>query len=1071
MLQLVHLERNTNLPLSSNQKRLWVLSKLDTKNPAYNLALSYHYNGAIDYNLYSRSMNMLLKKHYTLFSVFDEENGKPYIAIRKVPVIVEFIDFSGKEPDTAAVMAESFMGDKSRKPFDLKNGPLFRLFLIKENEKSFYSFSVIHHLVFDGFSRRLFVQELSRNYISLKTGVNNRNGHVYYQSYDFAELEKNEPDISEQNRITDFWKEYLHGCPPEHKLPLDFARTDQPSGLGFREPFSIPVESANKLRELSREAGTSLFKTVLTSLSLFIQRYSGEDDICIGVPVNNRRICSSFQVFGLFVDTIPVRLRDGERKSFRENIRYTSEVVKGALDNSKLPFNKIVEAVRPERIKGINPFFQISLSWINNLTIPMDLDGISGTRMTIRKGVAPFDITFYMWENGDLIEGEIEYSVDLFRADTIQRLKKHFIRLVENLSGSPDSPSETVQMLTDDDIAVINRSNLTGKPYPSDKTVAGLFREQAELFPDKTAVVYGDKRLTYNELNTRANRLAHTLIKNGAGNNLPVAILADKSIEIIVGILAILKSGSAYVPVDPDYPIGRISFILHDSGCKLVLLQEKYSDICTEAAERINLNSEASYDSDTSDIEIDNDSSALAYIMYTSGTTGTPKGSMIVQKGIIRLVRNTNYIDITRDDRILLTSAIVFDVSTFEVWGALLNGASLYIVDKEVILSPKALGEALLKYNITIMWLTSALFTQIAEIRTDIFRGLKYLLAGGDVLSAPHINKVRKENPGLLVINGYGPTENTTFSTTFAVDREYDSNIPIGKPISNSTAYVFDRHMNYQPVGVAGELYVGGDGLSKGYLNRNDLNSTSFTLNPYRPDERFYNTGDYARWLPDGNLEFRGRKDNQLKIRGFRVELGELESVISEIEGVVETVIKPLKTDKGDVRLAAFLNVSESFNIDTAEFKEKLKEKLPSYMIPSAFRFFNGFPKTINGKTDKSKLAIDLEELNDKLISSPKVFSRVEQTIYNIWTEALGTKDISPEDNFFEIGGSSLTAISVFSKIETAFGVELGLRVFFDSPRISELAEVVEFAIDTKYVPISGKVKKDNGSRIISGDI
>jgi tyrocidine synthetase-3 len=540
---------------------------------------------------------------------------------------------------------------------------------------------------------------------------------------------------------------------------------------------------------------------------------------------------------------------------------------------------------------------------------------------------------------------------------------------------------------------------------------------------------------------------------------------------MIIGILGILKAGGGYVPIDPEYPEHRIDFMIKDSGCKVLLVQDKSMGIPVEGVLKLNLDSAETYKKERSNLENINNSTDLAYIMYTSGTTGTPKGSMIMQKSVARLVRNTNYLNITPDDRILLTGAIVFDATTFEIWGALLNGGTLYIVEKETILNPKALGEELLKNEISILWLTSALFTQIAETHTKIFGRLKYLLTGGDVLSAPHINKVRRDNPDLKVINGYGPTENTTFSTTYLIEKDFDHNIPIGKSISNSTAYIFDKNMNYQPIGVLGELYVGGDGLSMGYLNREDLNKKSFVDHPYINGEKLYKTGDYARWLPDGNIEFHGRIDNQLKIRGFRVELGEIESVISEIDGIIETVIKPIKTDEGDVRLAAFLNVSDTFSMDAKELSRQIKEKLPPYMIPSAFKQMHGFPKTVNGKTDKDKLVLDVSEMVSHQKTDLKTFSATETKIYNIWSEALKTKEISPTDNFFDIGGSSLTAISVFSKIESAFDVDLGLRIFFDSPRIKDLAEAIEVSIHKKAENKSLKETKGEGAKIISGEI
>jgi acyl-coenzyme A synthetase/AMP-(fatty) acid ligase len=427
-----------------------------------------------------------------------------------------------------------------------------------------------------------------------------------------------------------------------------------------------------------------------------------------------------------------------------------------------------------------------------------------------------------------------------------------------------------------------------------------------------------------------------------------------------------------------------------------------------------------------------------------------PKGSMIWQKGVVRLVRNMNYINLSHHDRILLTGAIVFDATTFEIWGALLNGGTLYIIEKETILNPKALGDELINNDITVLWLTSALFTQISESRTDIFRKLKYLLSGGDVLSAPHINKVRWNNPYLKVINGYGPTENTTFSTTYLIEKDFEKDIPIGKPITNSTCWIFDKAMNYQPIGVVGELYVGGDGLSIGYLNREDLNKKSFVEHPYKPGERLYKTGDYARWLPDGNIEFHGRIDNQLKIRGFRVELEEIASVISEIDGVIEAIIKPIKVQDTDVRLVAFLNVKENFTMEIREIAGFIKQKLPPYMVPSSFRLMHGFPTTINGKTDREALKVDPHEIIIRDMHDDRILTPTEKIIYDVWREALKTTEISPTDNFFDIGGNSLMAISVFSKIGTAFNLDLSLRLFFDSPRIAALAEGIDILIVSK---------------------
>jgi amino acid adenylation domain-containing protein len=742
-----------------------------------------------------------------------------------------------------------------------------------------------------------------------------------------------------------------------------------------------------------------------------------------------------------------------------------------AIAHQELPFEKIVEVVNPERSSNVNPIFQMALVWLYNSTNPIELAGVKGEHVNVKEGVSPFDITFYLWEKDDFIEGEIEYNIDVLEQNTIIRLRNNFLTMIGRLVKNSHVNIDSLSLPSDEETQQILNFTDAKQVYPKDKTIVQLFEEQVRLYPDKTAVVFKGESFTYKQLNERTNQLARTLRESGVRDNTPIGILSEKSLDMIVGILGILKAGGGYVPIDPEYPEQRINFIIKDSGCKILLTQERYIKVPVEGVTKLNLNSPASYHKNKSNVERINSSSDLAYIMYTSGTTGVPKGSVILQYSVVRLVRNTNYIELTSEDKILLTGAIVFDATTFEIWGVLLNGGTLYVVEKETILSPKALGEELIDNDITILWLTSPLFTQIAEKRTDIFAKLKYLLVGGDVLSAPHINKVRKDNPKLKVINGYGPTENTTFSTTYFIEGDFDHNIPIGKPISNSSTYILDKNMSYQPIGVIGELYVGGDGLSKGYLNREDLNKKSFIDHPHIPGERLYRTGDYARWLPDGNIEFHGRVDNQLKIRGFRVELEEIESVISEIEGIIETVIKPIKIEEGDIRLAAFLNVSDTFSMDTKKLSRQIKEKLPPYMVPSAFKLMNGFPKTINGKTDKDALTLDINDLVSRESLDLKTFTATEMIIYNIWCEALKTTDISTSDNFFEVGGNSLLAISVFSKIESAFNVEMALRVFFDSPRIKDLAEAVDILIQRTIE--SEPVKRISGEKlnIIKGEI
>ncbi|MEI6049957.1 MAG: amino acid adenylation domain-containing protein, partial [Bacteroidota bacterium] len=1050
MEELIHLSDQSNLPLSSNQKRLWILYHQDKLNPAYNIQLTYHLEGRIDPEVFRKSLGILFERQHTMFSVFRHNDGYPYIEILPRQVELELKDFSTYPVQSRREEILSFTGEDSRKPFDIEIGPLYKLYLMKEDENSYFFHATVHHLIFDGLSRRIFVLEFSRIYTNLIRGKDISLKPLRYYSYDCAEAEKKPLASEKEKELVDFWKEYLKDCPPELKFPYDFPRKNEPTGFGCREHFIISDEYSKKLREVSKETNTSLFNTVLSLLGIVLRKYTGENNVCVGIPVSNRRSCFSFEVFGLFVNTIVVKLPQDDETNFRDHIINTKESFDNSIQHSELSFDKIVGAVSPERNPGINPFFQVSLSWINNLTIPMDLGGIKGRRTTVKNGVSPFDISFYMWEEDGHIEGEIEYNTDILKQETILRLKDHLLILIGNLLENNNLPVSSASMLSEEDLKMISSVNANTTDYPKDKTIIQLFEKNARLYPDKPALVFKENSLTYRQLNERTNQLARVLRNSNVRANDPVGILVDRSVDMIVGIFGILKAGGAYVPLDPEYPEFRKNFIIKDSGCKILVTQDKYLAETTEEIAKISMDSSSSYHNDKSNIECVNGSSDLAYIIYTSGTTGVPKGSLIPQQGVVRLVCNTNYVDFTFQDRVLQSTSIVFDASTVGIFGALLNGATLYVVDKETILNPDILGDELAKNNITMTDFPTAVFTQIAELRADIFHKLRTILIGGDALSAPHVNKVRKHNPKITVINEYGPTENSCNSTAYQVDRDFDNNIPIGKPISNSTAYIFDKNMNYQPIGIIGELYVGGDGLSKGYLNRDDLNKTCFIEHPYLPGKRLYKTGDLARWLPDWNIEFHGRIDNQLKIRGFRVELGEIESVILGIDGIIETVIKPIKIEEGDYKLIAFLNVPETFKMDSKEIGSLVKEKLPSYMVPSAYKLMNGFPKTVNGKIDRKALEYDLQELKNKSTDENYPLTITERIIHGIWCEALKTKDISTIDNFFEIGGNSLQAIRLINKIKEEFGFTLTFKAFISNPTIIQLANYIDSQSQTK---------------------
>lgn len=1071
-ITLVRNERTTKLPLTRNQKRLWFLLKMNPELPIYTVRFGCKISGPFSAELFEKSLKLLLKEQSIMNTVLKEIDGEPYADIIKREHGVEFSDYSGLPENERSQMRDALLNTESIPVFDLENGPLYRSTLVKINDTEHYFQIAVHHIIFDGWSQSILTKRLSEIYNALWAGKEIDTTEHEYNQYDFALWENSNESSSNYENDLAFWKETLKGCPSFLKLPYDFKRPNTSSGTGGYETIVLSSATAEKLRTLSGSVDASLFSSMLGITGIFLSKLTGESDINIGLPVAYRPHSKLEGIFGMFVNTVVVRLIFSNELSFRDLLKRSHSGTLDAVAHSSFPFEEIVNAVNPERMTNVNPLFQAAFSWQNDFNLPLSINDPVCEVLKPNVRSVPFDIIFSFHEEGDAVIGEIEYSVDLFRKETILNMKEIFLALIERLVKEPDTPIVKLPVISEEGIRKIEAFNNTRTSYPSERTIAGLFKDQVALCPNKEAVVFRGVSMTYRDLDLLSDQIASALQTSGQRGNSPVAIFGDKSPEVIAAIIGILKTGGIYVPLDPEYPEERISFIIRDSGSKIVLVQEKYAMQNFESITKIKIptGNHLSGDSGLKEEEIPYGESA--YIMYTSGTTGNPKGSLIPQRGIIRLVRNTNYIDLTQDERILMTGVLVFDASTFEIWGALLNGGTLYIAEKETILDPDALGRELLENKITVLWLTSGLFTQIAEIRTDIFKDLKYLLVGGDVLSAPHINRVRRDNPQLKVINGYGPTENTTFSITCHIDREHEHSIPIGRPISNSTAYIFDTKMNLLPPGIVGELYVGGDGLSTGYLNRDDLNTLSFMDNPYKPGERIYRTGDHARWLPDGNIEFHGRRDNQVKIRGYRVEPDELEAAISDIDEVVETVVKPVKTENGDIRLIAFLNVTERFSSTEEALRKKLKVKLPSYMIPSAFRIMKGFPKTINGKTDRKSLVYNIDDVIPPAVIKEVAFTPSEKIIHEIWSDALKKRDIRLTDNFFDIGGNSLMAISVFSKIQKKFNRNLHLRLFFDSPRIKDIAETFDLMSSNKTV--KGKTKETSGidsPKIIKGKI
>jgi amino acid adenylation domain-containing protein len=722
-----------------------------------------------------------------------------------------------------------------------------------------------------------------------------------------------------------------------------------------------------------------------------------------------------------------------------------------AYTHQHLPFEILVEALQPERDLSHNPLFQVMFILQNAPMSDLDLTGLSVTSLPIENAISKFDLTLSMENTANGLVGVWEYNTDLFDSQTIERMMGHFVTLLVAIVENPQQQISQLPILTaSEQQQLLVEWNDTQADYPQDKCIHQLFEEQVKRTPDAVAVVFADKQLTYNELNIRANQLAHYLQSFGVEANVLVGICVERSLEMIVGLLGILKAGGAYVPLDPDYPQERLSFMLADTQIKVLLTQQNLVEklqkhqvklVCLDTDSPVI--AQCSQDNAIAPPIADVQATNLAYVIYTSGSTGQPKGVEVVHRGVNRLLFGVNYVHLDETQRFLQIAPISFDASTFEIWGALLHGARC-VLFPESIPTAKSLSEEIHKHGITVLWLTSALFNSIIDDDPQALSEIKQLLIGGEALSLAHVNRAFETLPFTQIINGYGPTESTTFTCCYPIPRKIETtieSIPIGSPIANTQVYILDDYLQPVPVGVPGELHIGGAGLARGYLNRPELTQEKFIPNPF-DNSKLYKTGDLARYLPDGNIEYLGRIDHQVKIRGFRIELGEIEAVLSQHEDVQISCVIVREDTPGEKQLVAYIVPQKDVTLTTSELRQFLGNKLPGYMIPSAFVMLDSLPLTPNGKVDRRALKAPAHTSNsDRFI---EVRNQLELKLLQIWSNILKIDKIGVQDNFFDLGGHSLLAPYLMTQIKQQIGKDIPVKDLFQNPTIEQLAAIIQ---------------------------
>ncbi|HEV2799874.1 MAG TPA: amino acid adenylation domain-containing protein, partial [Pyrinomonadaceae bacterium] len=788
-------------------------------------------------------------------------------------------------------------------------------------------------------------------------------------------------------------------------------------------------------------------------------RYTGQEDVAVGTAVANRGRVEVEALVGFFVNTLVLRSDLSGNPTFSELLRRVSATALAAYSHQELPFEKLVEELDPERDLTRNSLFQVAFAFENVPLPSFQLADLEVDSIGVETNTSKFDLMLTLSESGGRLVGGLEYRTDLFARETVERMSLHLSNIFQSVTEDAGQNLSSVGMLSAAEVRQLTCAwNDTATRYPKDSCIHELFEQQAAHAPEATALQFGVESISYGELNRRANQLAAYLRRRGVGAESRVGVCLERGAELIVAVLGVLKAGGAYVPFDADLPQERIAYMLNDACVSLVVSESHLAEALPEEVVPVvlvDVQREEIAAESADDAAAKTNAENLAYVIYTSGSTGRPKGVAVSHQAVVRLVKETNYIELTPQDVVLQYAPVSFDASTFEVWGALLNGCKL-VCAPAGRLSLRELGEQIAGARVTTMWLTAGLFHQMVEEELESLRGVKRLLAGGDVLRPALVERALGELPGVELINGYGPTENTTFTCCYSMRgaRGAGASVPLGLPISNTRVYVLDESMRPSALGVYGELYVGGDGLARGYVNEPRLTAERFVPNPFaeEPGERLYRTGDIVRRLSDGNIEFLGRRDGQVKLRGFRVEAGEIESVLCEHERVGECVVVVREFGQSGKRLVAYVTPRTtgetgdgelmSEELTNGELRRYLKARLPEYMIPSVFVSLARLPLTPNGKIDRAALPEPVRAVEaESHYREPR--NATEEILAGIWAELLGLERVGLRDDFFELGGHSLLATQVASRARAAFRIELPLRALFENSVLEDLAAYI----------------------------
>jgi len=1038
-------------PASFAQQRLWFLDQLEPGYTAYNVPTAWRLTGPLNVTALQQSLSEIVKRHEVLRTTFGSVDGRPSQIVsiaREIQLPVTDLSALTADEREAEVSREAIAD--ARRSFDLARGPLLRVKLLRLGEEHHVLLLATHHIVADGWSLGVLMHEMAALYNAFISGQPSPLPDLPVQYADYTLWQHDWLSGAVLEAQLAYWKQHLANVPLVLELPTDYPRPAIQSHRGASLPFKITADLTQQLKQLGQQEGATLFMLLLAAFQVLLFRYTGETELVVGTPMANRRRAETEGLIGFFVNTLALRTSLAGEPSWKALLQRVREATLGAFAHQDFPFEKLVEELLPERELSHHPLLQVSLSFKNASQLEVGLTGLKVESISAPTNTAIIDVSMLLTEAGDGLEGGIVYSTDLFEEATVSRMSLHFQQLLEAMIVDPEQAITLAQMLTDAERSqLLVEWNQTPQPDPLQQTPHMLFEAQADRTPQAIALTYGQEQLSYQELDRRANQLAHYLKAEGVGPEVLVGVCVERSFEMIIAVLAIFKAGGAYVPLDPTYPAERLSFMIEDAGLTLLLTQESLAENLPATWTRmIFLDTHWQQIAEYGEHRISSLLRAgnLAYVIYTSGSTGRPKGVMISHESLTNLaLAQVAAFDIGPESRVLQFASFSFDASVWEFSMSVLSGATLCLAHRDELLPGADLLRLLRQQAVSCVTLPPSGLSVLGETQLP---ALRTVIAAGEECSAEVVSRWASEQRPL--VNAYGPTE-VTVCASYAVHvaagengARIQSPPHIGRPLANTELYILDEHLQLAPVGVLGQLYVGGTGLARGYLHQPALTAEKFIPHPYTSvaGARLYVTGDVGRYLKDGNVEYVGRVDEQVKIRGYRIELEEIQALLNEHESVRQAVVMARADGVGEKRLVAYV-VAAGETASGRELREYLAKRVPGYMVPSVVVVMDEMPLTPNGKVDRRALPAPEQAWVEMEVEYVAPRSAAEEVVAEVWKRVLGIERVGVYDNFFVIGGHSLLATQVLAQIRAIFQVDVPVHHLFQTPTVESLVNVI----------------------------